>query len=283
MIGNSIAGMTVIDSIIIFLTALAFWNFYVNRMLLKRLKVFSGVALVMTGLVVIASLYVADILSMYLAPVFFSGNKTTGLMENLHHNYSWILSTIGVALIVSSLIYLNQIIFPKMSRMNDELKKRATTDSLTEAFNRSKFDELINRETIRARRYNSLLSLVVFDIDHFKRINDTFGHLAGDEVLKKIAAITRNNIRMVDYLIRWGGEEFMIILPETDLAKAEEMANRIKLAIECFDFNGNGKVTVSVGVTQHKRDDSEDTFIKRADDALYKAKLNGRNRVEVNV
>jgi diguanylate cyclase (GGDEF)-like protein len=128
-----------------------------------------------------------------------------------------------------------------------------------------------------------MLSLAIFDIDHFKEVNDTRGHIFGDYVLKTIADIARENIREIDYLVRWGGEEFMIILPETGLEKAEAISERIKKKIENHNFDKIGKVTVSFGVTQFKNEDSGETFILRADDALYKAKQNGRNRVEVGI
>ncbi len=162
-----------------------------------------------------------------------------------------------------------------------ELEKLATLDKLTQTYNRIKFEEIIVREIERARRYNHSLSMIMFDIDHFKIVNDTYGHVIGDHVLKSVADIAKEKTRKTDYLIRWGGEEFMIISPDTELESAEELAERIRQMIEDFTFNKNGNVTVSFGVTQFTNDDTEDTFIKRADDALYKAKMKGRNRVEV--
>ncbi len=168
-------------------------------------------------------------------------------------------------------------------QLEKELEKLATTDILTQAYNRVKFEEIIGSEVERAKRYDHSLSVIMFDIDHFKDVNDTYGHVAGDYVLKKVADITRENMRKTDYLIRWGGEEFMIISPETDLEKAGALAERIREVIESFSFDKAGKITVSFGVTQFNHDDTEDTFLKRADDTLYKAKTNGRNRVEVSV
>jgi diguanylate cyclase (GGDEF)-like protein len=175
------------------------------------------------------------------------------------------------------------VLYPKVVQIENELKERSWIDSLTKIFNRSKFDEIIVREVARAKRYDQLLSLTVFDVDHFKALNDTHGHLFGDSVLKTIAGLASDNIRSVDYLARWGGEEFMIILPETGLERAEALAGRIKEEIEHYDFKITEKVTVSFGVAQFRKYDSEKTFIKRVDDALYRAKANGRNRVEVSV
>jgi len=123
----------------------------------------------------------------------------------------------------------------------------------------------------------------MFDIDHFKAINDTYGHSVGDYVLQTLAQIAKENLREIDYLVRWGGEEFIIIAPETDLGRAKALAERIRTAIENYRFDQAGKITISFGVTWFKESDTEDTFIRRADDAMYKAKEKGRNRVEVNV
>ncbi len=170
----------------------------------------------------------------------------------------------------------------KRKRMEEELEKLAITDRLTQAYNRIKFEEIIGREIEMFKRHNQLLSMAMLDIDHFKEVNDTYGHLVGDYVLKTIANIVRENIRKIDYLVRWGGEEFMVIAPEADLERIRELAERIRTVIEGYSFDKVGKVTVSFGITQFKKDDTEDSFIKKADDALYKAKANGRNRVEVN-
>jgi diguanylate cyclase (GGDEF)-like protein len=123
----------------------------------------------------------------------------------------------------------------------------------------------------------------MFDIDHFKAINDTYGHSVGDYVLQTLAQIAKENLREIDYLVRWGGEEFIIIAPETDLGRAKALAERIRTAIGNYRFDQTGKITISFGVTEFKENDTEDTFIRRADDAMYKAKEKGRNRVEVNV
>ena len=165
--------------------------------------------------------------------------------------------------------------------MEKKLERLATTDSLTGAFNRTKFIELIASEIERFKRYGVPLSLIIFDIDHFKRINDTFGHSSGDCILKKITDIVVENKRKLDYLVRWGGEEFMLIASETNLKKAETLADRIRRFIEKYTFDTEIKITVSFGVTQFKEGDTVDTAIRRADDALYRPKAGGRNRVEV--
>jgi diguanylate cyclase (GGDEF)-like protein len=167
--------------------------------------------------------------------------------------------------------------------IEEKLQGLATTDSLTGAYNRIKFTELIAREIERFKRYGIPLSLMMFDLDHFKNVNDAFGHAVGDQILKKVTDIVAENKRILDYLVRWGGEEFMMIATETSLEPTVTLAERIRKVLEDHRFATVDGVTVSLGVTQFKEGDTVDTVITRVDDALYKAKKNGRNRVEVIV
>jgi diguanylate cyclase (GGDEF)-like protein/PAS domain S-box-containing protein len=167
----------------------------------------------------------------------------------------------------------------EQKKMENELKQLATMDSLTQVFNRTKFDEIMAREMARAKRFDKPLSIIIYDMDSFKKINDGYGHIVGDRVLKTSADLVRGLIRKIDYIVRWGGEEFVIIAPETDLKNAEELAERIRKSTESHRFDKVERVTVSFGVTEFKKDDDVDSILKRADDALYKAKSRGRNRV----
>jgi len=169
-----------------------------------------------------------------------------------------------------------------LGRMTDELKHRATTDHLTQAFNRAKLDGVLPMELERARRYQRFLSVAIFDIDYFKKVNDVYGHSTGDYVLKAIADIAKNNMRKTNYLFRIGGEEFLIVIPEADLNGASTLAERIRKAIEIYKFEGIGTITVSFGIAQFKDEDTVDSLFKRADAALYQAKSNGRNRIEIS-
>jgi diguanylate cyclase (GGDEF)-like protein/PAS domain S-box-containing protein len=168
-------------------------------------------------------------------------------------------------------------------RMDEKLKRLATTDILTGAYNRTVFDEIIAREMERVKRYNKSLSVIMFDIDHFKKVNDTFGHNVGDSVLKKIAHIVKKTIRKVDYFIRWGGEEFLIISGETNQEQAYVLAERLRKSIEKFNFNNSAHITISCGVAKFKKEDTRNTLIKKVDDAMYKAKRKGRNRVVMSI
>jgi len=165
-------------------------------------------------------------------------------------------------------------------KMEQELQQRATIDRLTNIFNRQKFEEFLGQEIKQAHRYRGSLSLVMFDIDHFKQINDTYGHQVGDDVLKEIASIVQRGLREVDIFARWGGEEFMILATETNLDGAAQIAEKIRSSIAGHDFTGAGTVTVSLGIAQFLPDEEEKGLLKRTDDALYRAKESGRNRVE---
>jgi diguanylate cyclase (GGDEF)-like protein len=159
------------------------------------------------------------------------------------------------------------------------LKQIASTDELTQAFNRSKFEEIIGKEMDRAARGRQPLSVIIFDIDRFKMVNDNFGHLTGDHVLRTLADIVRGHIRDSDYLVRWGGEEFLVVSPETGIQKAMMVAERLRKVMGEHMFDYMGPVTASFGVAEYREGETRDSFILRADTAMYNAKRI-RNKVE---
>ncbi len=162
-----------------------------------------------------------------------------------------------------------------------DLEFRATYDRLTGAVNRLAFEQYLETEQNRVERYGEPSGLVMIDIDHFKTINDTHGHQTGDRVLETLAQRVRERLRASDILCRWGGEEFMVLLPETDLAGALQMAESLRQAIERMDFPEVERVTISLGVAQLHAEESFTELAMRVDNALYAAKEGGRNRVEV--
>ncbi|MCS6885821.1 MAG: GGDEF domain-containing protein [Acidobacteriota bacterium] len=166
---------------------------------------------------------------------------------------------------------------------HDKLYRQATRDPLTGLANRSYFQNEIQKTFSIASRHNRVFSIMMMDIDFFKKINDTFGHDVGDNVLRKVADILMKHLRAHDVAARYGGEEFIILLPETPLSGALTVAERIRLAVEAFNFEIVGcsrKVTVSSGIADYPACAKEpDELIKRADEALYQAKTSGRNRV----
>ncbi len=162
----------------------------------------------------------------------------------------------------------------------EHLKELATIDSLTGSFNRTYFDHKIELEIAAANRYKTPLSLILIDLDYFKGINDTFGHDVGDMVLKTSADVFDCNIRVTDALIRWGGEEFLIIAPQTDYEGAMQLAEKLRGSLAATPQPHFGAITGSFGVTTFEEDDTFEDLYKRMDQALYRAKNLGRNKVE---
>jgi two-component system cell cycle response regulator len=166
---------------------------------------------------------------------------------------------------------------------HEEIYRLTTIDGLTQIFNKRYFLETIEREIARSQRYRRELSLVMFDIDHFKKVNDTYGHLAGDYVLKHLAQAVKTRIRREDCFARYGGEEFSIVLPEIDGLNAKPFAEKIRQLVEATEFrfeNTAMPVTISMGVaTMDAESVDAQALVKRADERLYEAKSSGRNRV----
>ncbi len=163
--------------------------------------------------------------------------------------------------------------------MVSQLYTQANTDGLTGVANRSFLNSELERYCKHSERYHNNFSVIMFDIDHFKKINDTFGHVQGDSVLKEITTLVSNEIREFDLIGRYGGEEFVIILPETNLFGATTTAEKLRRSIDSYNFSGVSKVTASFGVAQQRRGELECELIKRVDNELYNSKDQGRNRV----
>ena len=167
----------------------------------------------------------------------------------------------------------------ELEAANRSLEKLANTDALTGIYNRHKGQALLQQELLRARRYNRPLALIMIDVDDFKRINDNFGHQAGDDALIHVARTIQPLVRQTDFFIRWGGEEFLIICPETSLEGTAELAERLREAVAARPAPGSTTLTLSIGVTGFHPEDTEDSLIGRADKALYISKSQGKNRV----
>jgi len=161
------------------------------------------------------------------------------------------------------------------------LEEKASKDALTNLFNRGKFDDVLRKEVALSLTSGAPLSLIFLDIDHFKRINDTYGHDVGDTVLISLAKLLKETTRKGDFIARWGGEEFVVVLHSTDVQQAETLANKLRKEVAEHQFEIPTKLTISLGVTQYKEGEDVSSFVKRADEALYEAKASGRNRVIV--
>ena len=167
----------------------------------------------------------------------------------------------------------------------DLLEKWATTDPLTELYNRRHFFDLAERELERSRRLKSELSFIMLDIDFFKQVNDQYGHLTGDNALILLSGILKDALRKVDFCCRFGGEEFVLCLPDTPSQGAWEVAERIRTQVACTPLptqnNQEIYIQVSLGIASSKREHSVEVILKRADEALYQAKESGRNQTKV--
>jgi diguanylate cyclase (GGDEF)-like protein len=176
----------------------------------------------------------------------------------------------------------------ELKKVNEQLREMAFRDGLTGLYNHRYFQDLMDNELSRSRRYKKPISLIMFDLDHFKKINDEYGHPVGDIVLEKVSRTIENTIRASDLAIRYGGEEFAIVLPETDLRGAAILAERLRKAVEQMEIDINGcriDVTVSVGVTCYypSTDKIEKSkIITEADNALYNSKNKGRNMISIH-
>ena len=166
---------------------------------------------------------------------------------------------------------------------HQEIERMATIDQLTGIYNRHKFEKILILETQRSRRTSQPLSLILIDIDHFKDVNDTHGHDAGDEVLKHLVKVVQDNIRQIDVFARWGGEEFLVLSPSTDLEKVQMLAKKLRFAVEKEVFPIVSHITISQGVGIFEANDTFDEVFKRVDQGLYWAKEHGRNQVGVAV
>ena len=166
-----------------------------------------------------------------------------------------------------------------LKEAEEKLQRLSTTDPLTGAYNRRMFMDMLSREMTRSGRYGEPFSLLMFDIDHFKRVNDTYGHDVGDRVLVEVVDLSMELIRQSDILARWGGEEFMVLLPQTNPDMALALGERLRQRISEYRFTGAGRLTVSVGVAHQQQFDTIDSLLKRVDTAMYRAKDTGRNRV----
>lgn len=169
----------------------------------------------------------------------------------------------------------------ELKSTNKKLNELATLDMLTGAYNRRNFEQYFAESVFKNKKFNSPFSIIIFDIDYFKQINDLYGHNKGDCILQEIAELVRCTIRDTDLLFRWGGDEFIILLPDITLKNAYKVAEKIRKTIGEYDFNlENKEVTVSLGVGEYKNGDSVYQFVSSTDSALLKAKSNGRNKVE---
>lgn len=168
-----------------------------------------------------------------------------------------------------------------MKSLNQQLESAALTDSLTGIPNRLYFDQQLDANMMAAQRYGTPFSIIILDLDHFKQVNDQYGHPAGDRVLQEFSQVAKSEARLTDHLARWGGEEFAIALPHTGLDQALTLAERVRAKVASYAFSTVGSMTTSIGVAEYRPGETPIALLERVDQALYRAKAGGRNRVEV--
>lgn len=177
-------------------------------------------------------------------------------------------------------------VIKKINFMYSQTRFLSVTDPLTGLYNRRHFEDTIEREFLRASRYNNHLSFAIIDVDFFKKVNDTYGHSTGDYVLKEVAYLILQNLRKTDMVFRYGGEEFTVIITETPKEKAIIPLERLRKAVEDYPFSYNSQninVTISIGISEVcKNITTVHQLFDDADKALYKAKENGRNQIQTN-
>ena len=209
--------------------------------------------------------------------------------KGIDYSLVWKILAVSFLILLVSLYWMRKITLANrllreanktIDIKNKELESLANTDKLTGLYNRHKIDEVLNDELNRSSRTLSTFGVILIDIDYFKRVNDTYGHQMGDAFLIEFSKILKLNSRKTDIVGRWGGEEFMIICIETNLDGILSLAQSLRKEIESFSFNVNEHKTASFGVSVYKKNENINSMIKRADDALYRAKENGRNKVE---
>ncbi|MFO7581463.1 diguanylate cyclase [Guyparkeria sp.] len=201
--------------------------------------------------------------------------------QRVDYTLLWQVSAVFVLLLVAGgLFYLKQAgLRRQLEAAYEQAERLVVTDKLTGVYNRHRLDEALEKETRHAERYGECFGVIILDIDHFKSINDRLGHRAGDTVLREITDVLGDTCRRTDILGRWGGEEFLIVVPHADKATLTALTEKLRQAIESATFTEAGRVTASIGASLYGPGDNPDTLLKRADDALYVAKRQGRNTV----
>ena len=218
--------------------------------------------------------FAATMIAQYLFVIHSAGQR----LDNAFHIET--ISYLLLALLISG-SHAYRIHYYRRTQFvrEDQLRVTSVTDRLTRIYNRQKFDEVFQHWIRVSEDTSETFSLIMFDLDNYKHFNDTFGHLAGDTALVSVTRLVKGNIRSHDIFARWGGEEFMILLPFTPLVHAADLADRLRIKIGSFPMDTGGTLTASFGVTEFRKGDTQDVIIQRVDAMMYKAKKQGKNCV----
>ncbi len=205
-------------------------------------------------------------------------NRWVAVQKEVGFDYPlfWKLLLIILALAAGYLVH-----YIKLKNLNATLLKLSITDTLTGLYNRLKMDEVLIQQQEAQKRYDVNTSIILLDIDFFKQVNDKYGHPAGDRVLVQFAKVLKDNVRVTDYVGRWGGEEFLVVCPNINKKEAGELAQKLLEKVRNNQFSDVGAITVSAGVSQLEADQSIQKIISKVDKALYFSKRNGRDQITV--
>jgi len=239
-----------------------------------------GVMTILIGVFMVPNRWINIITASLLLGIIFLTFSWYRFVNIPMSEYSAGVVYIAIVTVLCSVIAHRNNCYKRLQYMSSrELLRLSTTDHLSGAYNRAKFDYDLKYWMVKSKKEKLSLSLMMLDFDDFKRINDEYGHLTGDNVIIETTALIMDNIRETDVFARWGGEEFVLLLPNTNKAHAVELIERLRKSIEDHDFMGAGRVTCSFGVVQMTDDDDAETLLKKADKMLYKAKNAGKNSV----
>lgn len=229
-----------------------------------------GKHLMASGLFIMIATLLMRIVTTFIAP-----DSISNIMRETPVQSLTFMATFITLILVS-----NGFVLMTKERADERIRLMAMKDRLTGIWNRIRLEEAAHQEMARLERYGHPVSLIMADLDHFKEINDRFGHATGDLILKEFCTVTQGCIRSTDLLGRWGGEEFLVLLPNSSFSSTAQLAERIRATLEQHVFAGGHRITASFGFAVCQSTDSWDSWLDRADKALYRAKAGGRNRVE---
>jgi len=276
---NNYANLAYLISLYEIFAIVAFLVILYQYKSLSYLSFFSLMAITFAVYIMPNNLKYAQIISVFLNLMFFIflskhivGLENSALLRIIAYNLILIFYCNIEA-------YMTHYYKRKQYAYSRELLRLSTTDSLTSIYNRGKFNEELNKWIDYCNRYDNPLSLTIIDIDNFKDINDNYGHLIGDSVIKNITLIIKNSIRISDVFARWGGDEFVILLPNTNVEQAIEMMERIRMSIQKNKCYEEENITCSFGLTELRKNENAESMTQRADKFLYEAKECGKNAV----
>lgn len=239
-----------------------------------------GVMVIILGIFLIPNKWINSLTASLIISIMFFALSAVYLKEIKFAEYSAGIVYILIIIVLSGIsAFRNSYNNRKQYVYSSELLILSTTDPLTGIYNRVKFDEELKKWVDYSKRYGTNFSVIIFDFDDFKNVNDTYGHMIGDKVIVDTIAIMKDSIRQTDVFARWGGEEFVLLFPNTNRQEAIELVERLRVLVSDNIFEKAGNVTCSFGLAMFQENDNEDTLLNRADELLYVAKRHGKNRV----